>query len=296
VPLHSRATRVAGSPMTTTPAAQTRSERITVITPGRRRSLLREALPYKDLLYFLMRRDLKVRYAQTILGIGWAVLQPVMTMIVFSIFFGSLAGIGSSGVPYPVFSLVGVVLWTYFANTVAQAASSLVGNASLLTKVYFPRLFIPLAPVASGLLDLAISFGVLLVVMAGFGYYPPFPELLILPVPFLLTVTCAAGIGIWFAALAVQFRDVRYTTPFVLQLWLFLTPVIYPLSEIPERVRWVYALNPMAGATDAFRVALLDTGALQFGTVAVSSLSATLILVSGFLYFRHTERLFADVA
>jgi lipopolysaccharide transport system permease protein len=283
--------------MTTLSAATPRSERITVIAPERRLSMLREALAYKDLLYFLMRRDVKVRYAQTVLGVGWAVLQPVMTMIVFSIFFGSLAGVDSSGVPYPVFSLVAVVLWTYFSNTVAQAASSLVGNASLLTKVYFPRLFIPLAPIASGLLDLAISFVVLLAVMAGFGYFPPpLPEALLLPIPILLTVVSAAGIGMWFAALAVQFRDIRYTTPFLLQLWLFLTPVIYPLTEIPERFRWVYALNPMAGAIDAFRVALLDTGQLEASTLAVSSLAAAVILISGFLYFRHTERLFADIA
>jgi homopolymeric O-antigen transport system permease protein len=272
-------------------------DRVITIRRGKRpTTIVQDLRAYRDLLYFLIRRDIKARYTQTILGVGWAVLQPLLTMVVFSIFFGRIADVPSSGLPYPVFSLAAVVPWTYFSNSVGYAANSLVSNQQVLSKVYFPRLLIPLAPIGGALLDLGIALLILLCVMAGFGFFPTFPHVLLLPFLLMLLLLAAIGVGIWLAALAIQFRDVRYTTPFLLQLWLFLTPIIYPLSAIPDAARFVYSLNPMTGVIDGFRVALLDTGPVQWQSLSLSLVVSLALLISGARYFGRIERVFADIA
>lgn len=269
---------------------------VTVIRPSRgwARVDLRELWDYRELLYFLVWRDVKVRYKQTALGVAWAILQPVATMVVFSLFFGRLAGVPSDGVPYPLFSFAALVPWTFFATGLAQAANSLVGSQNLVTKVYFPRLAIPAAAVLSGVVDFALAFLVLLGMMAAYGL-PPGPRLL-WTVPFLLlALVTALGAGLWLAALNVRYRDVRYVIPFLIQLWLLATPIAYPGSLLEEPWRTVYGINPMVGVVEGFRWALLGTGAPPGPAVAVSALAALALLLGGALYFRRTERTFADV-
>jgi len=278
-------------------SARGTEEAVVTIVPGRRATtLVHDLLTYRDLFVSLVRRDIRARYAQTVLGVGWAVLQPVITMIVFSIFFGRLADVPSSGVPYPVFSLAAVVPWTYFSNSVGFAATSLISNQQVLSKVYFPRILIPASPIGGGLVDLGIALVILLGVMAGFGYFPTSPAVLLLPALVLLLVVITAGVGLWLAALAIQFRDVRYTTPSLLQLWLFVTPIIYPLSVVPEDTRWLYSLNPMTGVIDGFRVALLDTGPMQWTSLGLSVVVGVALVISGARYFNRIERVFADIA
>ena len=255
---------------------------------------LRELWEYRELLWFLVWRDVKVRYKQTVLGAGWAILQPVATMVVFSLFFGRLAGMPSDGLPYPIFSFAALVPWTFFAQGLAQSANSLVGSHNLITKVYFPRLAIPISTVLAGLVDFALSFLVLLVMMFAYGIVPG-PEVLALAPLLLLALVTALGAGLWLSALNVQFRDVRYIVPFLTQLWLFLTPIAYPSSLLGEPWRTVYGLNPMAGVVEGFRWALLGTGEPPGAMLAASVLAALALLASGALYFRRTERTFADV-
>ncbi|MFL6198019.1 MAG: ABC transporter permease [Thermoanaerobaculia bacterium] len=255
---------------------------------------LRELWEYRELLWFLVWRDVKVRYKQTVLGAGWAILQPVATMIVFSLFFGRLARMPSDGLPYPVFSFAGLVPWTFFSQGLSQSANSLVGSHNLITKVYFPRLAIPIATVLAGLVDFALAFLVLLVLMLVYGIVPG-PEVLALAPLLLLALVTALGAGLWLSALNVQFRDVRYIVPFLTQLWLFLTPIAYPSSLLGEPWRTVYGLNPMAGVVEGFRWALLGTGEPPGAMLAASVLAALALLASGALYFRRTERTFADV-
>jgi len=255
---------------------------------------LRELWEYRELLWFLVWRDVKVRYKQTVLGAGWAILQPVATMIVFSLFFGRLAGMPSDGLPYPIFSFAGLVPWTFFSQGLSQSANSLVGSHNLITKVYFPRLAIPISTVIAGLVDFALSFLVLLVMMLAYGIVPG-PEVLALAPLLLLALVTALGAGLWLSALNVQFRDVRYIVPFLTQLWLFLTPIAYPSSLLGEPWRTVYGLNPMAGVVEGFRWALLGTGEPPGAMLAASVLAALALLASGALYFRRTERTFADV-
>jgi lipopolysaccharide transport system permease protein len=255
---------------------------------------LRELWEYRELLWFLVWRDVKVRYKQTVLGAGWAILQPVATMVVFSLFFGRLAGMPSDGLPYPVFSFAGLVPWTFFSQGLSQSANSLVGSHNLITKVYFPRLAIPISTVLAGLVDFALSFVVLLVMMLAYGIVPG-PEVLALAPLLLLALVTALGAGLWLSALNVQFRDVRYIVPFLTQLWLFLTPIAYPSSLLGEPWRTVYGLNPMAGVVEGFRWALLGTGEPPGAMLAASVLAALALLASGALYFRRTERTFADV-
>ncbi len=223
---------------------------------------LRELWAYRELLYFLIWRDVKVRYKQTALGAAWAIIQPFFTMIVFSLFFGSLAKVPSDGIPYPIFSYAALVPWTFFANGLNQSANSLVGSANLIKKVYFPRLAMPLAAVLSGVVDFALAFVVLLGLMAWFGVAPT-GHVIWLPAFLVLALVSALGVGLWLAALNVQFRDVRYVVPFLTQFWLFATPIAYPSSLLPEPWRSLYGLNPMAGVVEGFRWALLglDTGA-----------------------------------
>jgi lipopolysaccharide transport system permease protein len=255
---------------------------------------LRELWRYRELLLFFAWRDLKIRYKQTFLGIAWAVLQPVMYMVVFTLFFGRLAGLYSEGKPYALLALAGSVVWLYFANSINLSANSLVGNAALITKVYFPRLAASIAPVVAGLVDLLLSTAVLLAVMAGYGVFPGVR--IFVAVPFvLLGMGTAIGVGSWLAALNVKYRDVRYVVPFLLQLWLFASPVVYSTQLLDGWLRDVYYLNPMAGVVDGFRWAMLGGLPPSYGGVALSTLSGGILLLLGVLYFRRMERSFADI-
>lgn len=255
---------------------------------------LKELWAYRELLYFLVWRDVKVRYKQTALGAIWAILQPVFTMVVFSLFFGRLGKIPSDGLPYPLFSFAALVPWTYFSHGLSQASNSLVGSANLIKKVYFPRLSIPIASVASGLIDFALAFLVLLGMML---YYEILPgvKVIVLPLLLLLTLVTSLGVSLWLSALNVHFRDVRHVIPFLTQLWLFATPIAYPSSLLSEPWRTVYSINPMVGVVEGFRWALLGTNTAPGPMIIVSSLAAVAILVSGVFYFRRLEKTFADV-
>lgn len=255
---------------------------------------LRELWEYRELLYFLTWRDVKVRYKQTVLGGAWAILQPLFTMVVFSIFFGRLAKMPSDGVPYPIFSFAALVPWTFFSNALTQSSNSLVGNANLITKVYFPRLVVPLSSVLSGVIDFALAFVVLVAMMLFYGVTFG-PAILFLPLLLLLAFTAALGAGLWLSAMNVQFRDVRYAVPFLTQIWLFATPVAYPSSLLSEPWRTVYGLNPMVGVVEGFRGALLGTAVGSVGMMGLSAVVAVVITVSGAYYFRRTEKKFADI-
>lgn len=255
---------------------------------------LKELFAYRELLYFLVWRDIKVRYKQTALGAAWAILQPFLTMIVFSLFFGRLAGMPSEGVPYPIFSFAGLVPWQFFANGLSQSANSLVGSANLVTKVYFPRLTIPIAAVLSGLVDFSLAFLVLIGMMLVYGITPT-KNVVFLPLFLLLAFITSLGAGLWLSALNVQYRDVRYTVPFLIQLWLFATPIAYPSSIVPDQWRWIYSLNPMVAVVEGFRWALLDTYITLNIMILVSSIAAIAVFVSGAFYFRRMEASFADV-
>ena len=255
---------------------------------------LRELWEYRELLYFLVWRDVKVRYKQTALGAAWAVIQPVFMMAAFSLFFGKLGGIPSDGLPYPVFTFCALLPWQLFAHALTESSNSLVGNQNLLTKVYFPRLVVPISAVLGGLVDFAIAFVILLILMAYFGIVPGV-AILTLPFFILLAVMTALGVGLWLSALNVQYRDVRYTIGFLIQFWLFATPVAYPSSLIPEGWRALYGLNPMAGVVEGFRWALLGKAAAPGPLLAVSVGVVVLIFVSGLYYFRRMEETFADL-
>ncbi|MEX5721413.1 ABC transporter permease [Geodermatophilus maliterrae] len=268
---------------------------VTVIRPRRARTLVEwgELWAYRDLLYFLTWRDIKVRYKQTALGAAWAVLQPLLTMVVFSIFFGRLAGIDPGGVPYPVFAFAALVPWTYFANAVTQASNSLVQQESVLTKVYFPRVIVPTAAVLAGLVDVSIAFVVLVGMMLAYGVLPT-AAVLALPLLVLFAALTALSVALWLSALNVRYRDVRYTLPFIVQVWLFASPVAYPSSLVPEAWRPVYGLNPMVGVVDGFRWALLGDVPAPGVSFWVSVAVVLLLLVGGLAYFRRMERSFAD--
>jgi lipopolysaccharide transport system permease protein len=255
---------------------------------------LGELWEYRELLYFLIWRDIKVRYKQTVLGAAWAIIQPLFTMVVFSLFFGQLGKIPSDGIPYPIFSFAALVPWTFFANGLGQSSNSLVGSSNLITKVYFPRLVVPLASVLSGIVDFALAFVVLLGMMFFYGIVPTV-NVLWLPLLFLLALVTSLGVGLWFSALNVEFRDVRYVVTFLTQLWLFATPIAYPSSMLPEPWRTLYGLNPMAGVVEGFRWALLGTNSAPGPMIAVSSTVAIVILITGAFYFRRMERTFADI-
>jgi len=253
---------------------------------------LRQLWEYRELLFFFVWRDVKVRYKQTILGAAWAILQPVFTMVVFSLFFGRLAKVPSDGLPYPIFAYAALVPWAFFSQGLIQAADSLVGSANLIKKVFFPRLLVPLAGVLAGIVDFCFAFVVLLGMMVYFHVWPTV-NVLLLPAFLLLALVTALGVGLWLSALNVQFRDVRHTLNFVIQAWLFATPIAYPSSLLPEPWRSVYGLNPMAGVVEGFRWALL--GAPPPGAMIwVSALAAIGILVSGAFYFSRMEKTFAD--
>ena len=274
----------------------TPATRTTIIAPSRGwRSLgFAELWEYRELLYFLTWRDIKVRYKQTALGASWAIIQPFMTMVVFSLFFGRLARIPSDGVPYPLWSFTALVPWSFFAQGLTMSASSLVLSQNLIRKVYFPRLTIPIATVMAGVIDLAVAFVVLVAMMIYYGASPGLRIVWIAPL-FLLALVTSLGVGLWLAALNVRYRDVRYAVPFLVQFWLFATPIAYPSSLLPEPWRTVLALNPMTGVTEGFRWALLGTASAPGPMLLVSSVAALLILAGGAMYFRRMEREFADL-
>jgi lipopolysaccharide transport system permease protein len=250
---------------------------------------------YRELIFFMTWRDLKVRYKQTILGVAWAVLKPFMTMVVFSIFFGKLAGVPSDGVPYPIFSYTALLPWELFANALSIASRSLVQNSHMITKIYFPRIILPLSSILSGLVDFAIAF-VILIGMMIFYKIVPTTAIWTLPLFLLLALVTALGIGLWLAALNVLYRDINYITPFLTQFWLFITPIAYPASLLPDKWHLIYALNPMTGVVEGFRWALLGTSQSSPGPMlVVSAVISVLLLLTGLVFFHRTERLFADM-
>jgi lipopolysaccharide transport system permease protein len=255
---------------------------------------LSELWEYRELLYFLVWRDIKVRYKQTALGATWAVIQPFFTMVVFSLFFGHLAKMPSDGIPYPIFSFAALVPWSFFANGLSQSSNSLIGSSNLITKVYFPRLIIPLASSFSGVVDFLIAFAVLIAMMLYYGLLPTL-NVLWLPLFLLLAMVTSLGVGLWLSALNVEYRDVRFIVPFITQFWLFVTPIAYPSSLLPEPWHTLYGLNPMVGVVEGFRWALLGTKTAPGPIITVSSAAAIVILITGAFYFRRMEKTFADI-
>lgn len=255
---------------------------------------LKDLWLYRELVYFMTWRDLKVRYKQTLLGASWAILQPFLTMVVFSIFFGELAKVPSDNVPYPIFSYTALLPWTLFSKALQDASKSLVSSSHMITKVYFPRIILPLASILAGVVDFIIAFLVLLGMM---WYYRivPTTNIWTLPLFLLLALATAIGVGLWLSALNVLYRDINYATHFITQFWLFITPIAYPASMVPEQWKLVYALNPMAGVVEGFRWALLGSSDPPGITLLVSVLVALLLLISGLFYFKRMERLFADM-
>ncbi|HEV2836898.1 MAG TPA: ABC transporter permease [Pyrinomonadaceae bacterium] len=281
-----------------TVASDLRSEELPtlLITPPSRWIPLQlsELWEYRELLYFLVWRDIKVRYKQTALGATWAVMQPLFMMVVFSLFFGRLAKVPSDGIPYPIFTFCALIPWQLFANALTESSNSLIGNQNLITKVYFARLVIPIAAVLSGLLDFLIAFTILLGMMLYYGIVPGWP-IIALPAFILLAILTALAVGLWLSALNVQFRDVRYTMNFLVQFWLFATPVAYPSSIVPEQWRALYGINPMVGVVEGFRWALLGKSQPPRAMLSVSVLVVLVLLVGGLYYFRRMEQEFADI-
>jgi lipopolysaccharide transport system permease protein len=254
---------------------------------------LRELWAYRELMYFLTWRDIKVRYKQTAIGVAWAVLQPLAMMVVFTIFFGKLANMPSEGVPYPLFAFAGLLPWQLFSRTLGESTNSLVTNQRLITRVYFPRIIVPLSTTLAAMVDLAIASGLLVALMLFYGVIPGV-EVIWLPAFVLLMVITALGVGFWFSALNVEYRDVMYTVPFIIQFWFFLTPIVYPSSLVPERWQVLYGLNPMVGVIEGFRWALLGVGKGPSPMLALSILIALFLFVSGMVWFRRREESFAD--
>jgi lipopolysaccharide transport system permease protein len=255
---------------------------------------LRDLWEHRELLYFLVWRDVKVRYKQTVLGAAWAILQPVMSMVIFTVIFSIIAKMPSDGFPYPIFSFAALLPWTYFSGALGRVTSSVVGNAQLVSKVYFPRLIIPLAGVVSGLVDFAISFVVLIAMMIYYRIQPTW-AIVTLPLFLILATATALGIGLWLAALNTRYRDVGYIIPFLIQFWMYACPVIYAVSAVPERWRLLYSLNPMVGVIEGFRWALLGNAHPNFSVMAVSSIILLVLLFGGLVYFKRMERTFADL-
>jgi lipopolysaccharide transport system permease protein len=254
-----------------------------------------EIWKYRELLYFLTKRDIKVRYKQTVLGGLWAVIQPVFTMIVFTLFFGRLAKMPSDGIPYPIFVYAGLLPWTYFANAISASGNSLVGSANLITKTYFPRLIVPASACLGGLLDFLLAMVVLGGLMLYYGFVPGLSGILLFPFLVSVTFLCALGVGFWLSALNVQYRDVRYVIPFLVQLWLFVSPVIYPVSIVGEKYQWLLALNPMGGVIDAYRTCILGHLPVDWHLLGISVVTTLALFFTGLYYFQRMERVFADI-
>ncbi|MFB0564058.1 MAG: ABC transporter permease [Candidatus Aminicenantaceae bacterium] len=269
---------------------------VTIIQPKKGWQLfdLKKLIQYRDLFYFLVVRSIKVRYKQTVLGGLWAIIQPFAAMVIFTIFFGRLAKIPSDNVPYPIFSYSAMIAWTYFSTAIRNSGFSLVGSQSLITKVYFPRIIIPIAPVIAGLLDFSIAFVVLIGMML-FYHIHPTALTAVLPLLIIVMVLTASGVGSFLAALNAKYRDIGYTIPFIIQFWLFASPVVYPASMVPERFRMIYALNPMVGVIEGFRSALLGTTAFPFKLILISAVISVFLFLLGAFYFKQMERYFADI-
>jgi lipopolysaccharide transport system permease protein len=255
---------------------------------------LRELWAYRELLYFLAWRDVKVRYKQAALGMAWAIVQPLLTMIVFTLVFKNVANVPSDGLPYSIFAFAALLPWTLFAGALTRSVTSLVGQAHLISKVYFPRLLIPFSATLSGLVDFAISCLMLAAMMFWFGIVPT-KGLLLLPVFILLVMVAALSTGLWLSALNVKYRDVGHAIPFIVQLWMFASPVAYPVSVVPERWRLIYSLNPMAGVIEGFRWALLGKEQPELGVIAITTVMIVILFLGGLVYFKRMEETFADV-
>jgi homopolymeric O-antigen transport system permease protein len=270
-------------------------EPLVVIQPSHKWNLinLKDIWAYRELLFFLTWRDVKVRYKQTLLGAAWAILQPLFMMIIFTIFFGRLAGVDTHGIPYPIFSLGALVPWTFFANTITASGNSLVGSAHLITKVYFPRLIVPAAAMTAGLVDFVLAF-VLLVVMMIYYRVPVTAQVLFLPVLVLLTALFGLGVGTWMSALNVKYRDVRFALPFLIQLWLFVSSVIVPSTAIPAKYRWILLFNPMSGIIEGYRAALFGTP-FDWPAIGAAAILTILMLFYSVYSFGKAERSFADI-
>jgi len=249
---------------------------------------------YRELLYFLVWRDLKVRYKQTVIGIGWAVLQPFVTMLIFTIIFGKLVKVPSDGIPYPIFAYSALLPWNYFATALQRCVVSVVGDAALVSKVYFPRLILPLAGTISGFADFFVSFLLLLGMMTFYGLHLSW-TVLVLPFFLLLALSTALAVGLWLSALNVRYRDVGHTIPFLMQIWMYASPIVYPASMIPEKYRFLYSLNPMAGVIEGFRWALLGKQSPDFAVMAISVAVVLFLILGGLVFFRNMEKTFADV-
>ena len=256
---------------------------------------LKELWEYRELLYFFVWRDIKVRYKQTVLGAAWAIIVPFMDMIVFSLFFGYLAKMPSDDVPYPIWNYTAQVPWRFFVNGLTNASNSLVTGANMIKKIYFPRIALPIASVLAGFVDFLLAFAVLVLMLIYFRY-PPSLAVLWLPYYLLLAFMTSLGAGLWLGAMNVQFRDVRYTVPFLTRMWYFMTPIVYPTSLVPEGLRPLYYLNPMTAVVDGFRWVLLGTDTAPGSLAVISTVAAAFLLLTGAYYFRRTERTFADVA
>jgi len=255
---------------------------------------LRELWDYRELLYFLVWRDVKVRYKQTAIGASWALLQPLLTMVIFTMVFGKFAKMPSNGLPYPIFTFVALLPWNYFARSLNQSILSVVGNANLITKVYFPRLLLPLSAVVSGLIDLAIGFGFLIVMMLWYQITPDW-EILYLPLFIMLAMLTALSVSLWLAVINVRYRDVGQAVPFLIQIWLFVSPVAYAVSVVPSQWRMLYSLNPMAGVIEGFRWALTTSESPPVLSVAISTVMVLALLYGGLIFFKRMEETFADV-
>lgn len=268
----------------------------TVIRPRKTFSLkdLKELWQYRELLYFFSWKDLKVRYKQTLIGVLWAVLQPFITMVVFTIFFGKLANIPSDGVPYPVFVYTGLLFWQFFSSALADTATSLVSNQSIITKVYFPRLLLPISSVITKFIDFVIASLILVAMMIYYGYTPYLGGLFVLPLLLIITFMASSGLGLFLSALNVKYRDVRYALPFFIQILLFVTPVIYPAS-IAGKYSWVLALNPMTGVIQTARATLLNTTPINWILLSISAIACAILFLIGIIYFKKVERYFADI-
>lgn len=284
-----------GGPGARKPAAATYDTAV-IIEPSKRRVPLRlgDLWRYRELLYFLTWRDVKVRYKQTLLGAAWAILQPLLTMLIFTLLFGRLAGIKSGDIPYPAFAYGGLLIWTFFANSITNSGNSLVGSANLITKIYFPRMIIPSAAVAAGLVDLILAFTIQIVLMVYYRVHVTWAITLV-PVLVILTTLLALGVGMWLSALNVKYRDVRYAIPFLIQLWMFGSPIIYPLSLLPAKWQWLLMLNPLTGIIENFRVALFANQSFNWKSLAISALITLVVLTYSAFSFRRMERQFADI-
>jgi lipopolysaccharide transport system permease protein len=273
------------------------ADAVLVIAPPEERPPVdvRELWSYRGLIFFLVWRDLKVRYAQTVLGAAWAIVQPVLTMIIFTVIFGHFARVPSDGVPYAAFSLAAVVPWTYFATSLTTASLVLVNNRDMLTKVYFPRLALTLSAILTGLVDFAIAFVIVLIVTLSYGILPSVLSLVVIPLLVVILAVAATGMGAWLGAMAVQYRDIKHIVPFLVQIWMYASPIVYPLSIVPERYRWLYMLNPMVGVIEGFRAVLLRTTPVPWQAIGMSVIGSLVLLTIGVRYFRRAEHIFADV-